>query len=216
MSSRNRVTPTGSLIAAPGTRGLLMGNRGILLSKHYELEQPNVKGKPWITCVMKDGNNIPIPESPVKYTKLFFLDELTAFAAGHRPCGGCQRARYKLFLEIWGRVNGVQNAPIDTSLHVERCGGRDGGIKPVVLRQLSSLPSGTMVALARGGTPHLLHTGKLFPWSVNGYGHPVTAAMYTEVQVLTPPSIVKVFQAGFPLPLDIETTVHPSAKAYLG
>jgi len=193
-----------------------MGNRGILQRKHFELEQPNLKGKPWIACVIKDASDVPIPALPVKYTKLFFLDEVTAFAAGHRPCGQCQRQRYKQFTKYWGRGTGLDVKTIDAHLHSERCGGRDGAMKPVVRRHLIDLPDGTMVTLTLNGQPHLLLKGQLFPWSVSGYEKPVPAALATEVQVLTPISIVKAFQSWFPLPLDVETTVHPSALAYLG
>lgn len=68
-----------------------MGNRGELKPRHYETAQPFAK-KPWIACVFKDKNGTPYPKlSELKYTKLFMLDEVTAFAAGHRPCGQCQK-----------------------------------------------------------------------------------------------------------------------------
>src|SRR5450759_2216899 len=176
MSLLNRVSPTGALIMPLGPRVPLMGNRGKLGPKHYAYEQPCAKSKPWITCVLKDENNVALPKSDIKYTRLFVLDEVIAFAAGHRPCGDCQKIRYKLFVKVWGNINGVDTATMDTHLHAERCGGREGGKKPVVIRKLSSLPNGTMVTLVRDGQPHLLHTGNLFPWSVSGYGQPVTVA----------------------------------------
>lgn len=203
-------------MAAPGTRGLLMGNRGTLGPKQYELAQPHKKGKPWIACVLKDNNNVAIPDSGQAYTKLFFLDEVTAFAAGHRPCAQCQNKRYRLLVGIWKEACDIEAGTLDECLKVERFDDHAGGKKPVVIRKLSSLPNGTMVTLVRDGQPHLLHTGNLFPWSVSGYGQPVTVALTTEVQVLTPPSIVRAFQAGFPLPLSIETTVHPSALVHIG
>ncbi len=215
MQLLNRVTPTGSLVSAPGTRGLLMGNRGTLGSRQYELAQPHKNGKPWIACVLKDKNGFAIPDSGQAYTKLFFLDEVTAFAAGHRPCGQCQNKRYRLLVETWKQACGIKTGTLDEHLQAERCDEHAGGKKPLVLRRLSSLPDGTMVALVRDGQPYLLHSGMLFPWSVSGYGQPVTAAVASEVQVLTPLSIVKTFQAGFPLPLNVESTVHPSALAYL-
>ena len=217
MSARNQVTPSGTLVtAAPGSRGLLMGNRGILLPRHYELDQPNVKGKPWISCVLKDKDGIPLARTEVKYTRLFFLDEVTAFAAGHRPCGQCQKKRYGLFVETWGKATKAETKTMDAHLHSERCGGSVGGNKTVVARKLGELPDGTMVTFEPGGQPHLLLCGNLIPWTVGGYQHPVTYRMATEVQVLTPLSIVSTFQAGFPLPLTEQPTVHSSALVHLG
>ncbi len=216
MSSLNQVTPSGALVEVRGNRGgLLMGNRGILQPKHFEQEQPYAL-KAWIACVLKDRNNIPIPPSDVKYTKLFFLDEVTAFAAGHRPCGQCQRKRYGLFVEVWGKATGLDTTKMDAFLQTERIDTQDNGGKPNIVRKLGSLPSGAMVTLTRNGPPYLLLWGKLFPWSVGGYGKPVTMSPATEVQLLTPPSIIETFLAGFPLPINADTTIHASVLDYAG
>jgi len=216
MSSSNQATPSGSLVEFPNNRGgLLMGNRGILHPKHFDLEQPHAL-KAWIACVLKDKDNVPIPPSDVKYTKLFFLDEVTAFAAGHRPCGQCQRKRYGVFSEIWGKATGHDTAKIDAFLQAERVDTQRNGARPVVVRKLANLPSGAMVTLVRSGPPYLLLWGKLFPWSAGGYGKPITMPSATEVQLLTPPSIIETFLAGFPLPINVETTVHASVLEYAG
>lgn len=210
----NQVRPDGSLVSAPsGTRGLLMGNRGILLPKHFESPQPFAI-KPWIACVLKDKNNLPLPKTDVKYTRLFLLDEVTAFAAGHRPCGQCQRKRYMDFVDAWCKVNRKDRSLLDDHLHGERCDSE--GLKHRYVSPLCELPSGTMVEIAEGGKAHLWLWGKLFPWSVQGYGVPVSLSDKTEVQVLTPKSIVKTLLAGFPLLLNSETTVHPSVIGHLG
>lgn len=214
--STNQVTPDGSLISAPsGTRGLLMGNRGILLPKHYELPQPSAI-KPWIACVLKDKNHLPLEKTDVKYTRLFMLDEVTAFAAGHRPCGQCQRKRYMEFVEVWCKANRKDSSMLDDYLHSERCELENGGVKRRDASAIKELPNGTMVQVVLGGQPHLLLWGKLFPWSVQGYGAPIAVADTTVVKVLTPTSIVKTLQAGFPLALNAETTVHPSVVGHLG
>ena len=189
----------------------MMGNRGIMSPRDYEKPKPFAI-KPWIACVLKDKNNLPLPKTDVKYTRLFLLDEVTAFSAGHRPCGQCQRKRYMQFSEIWCKANRKDSSILDECLHAEGCDsqhGRDAS-------PLKELPSGTMVQLTQDGLPHLLLWGKLFPWSVQGYGVPVSVSDTTAVHVLTPRSIVKTLQAGFPLVLNSETTVHPSVVAYFG
>jgi hypothetical protein len=215
MNMNNQVTPEGNLITAPsGTRGLLMGNRGELKPKHYESPQPCVPNKPWIACVLKDKSGVPLPKTDIKYTRLFMLDEVTAFAAGHRPCGQCQKKRYIQFVDIWCKANLKDSSILDEYLHSERCNAQQGGVRTLIPRNLSELPSGVMVKLSQDGQPHLLLWGKLFPWTVQGYDAPVTAEGTTEVLVLTPPSIVRTFQAGFPLLLNAKTTVHPSVLAH--
>ncbi len=82
-----------------------MGNRGELKPHHYELVQPYAT-KAWIACVLRKSDGTPYPKIPeLKYTKLFMLDEVTAFAAGHRPCGQCQMKRYVQFVEFWSKAN---------------------------------------------------------------------------------------------------------------
>jgi hypothetical protein len=203
------------LITAPtGFRGLLMGNRGTLSPRDYERPRPYDK-KQWITCVLKDGGNQPLLKTNVKYTRLFFLDEVTAFAAGHRPCGDCQRKRYRQFVEVWSKANRQDGSEIDKVLHAERCGAQLGGAGHPDVSMLKELPSGTMVRLQQDGHPHLVLWGQLFPWTVQGYEAPVGLPDSTPVQVITPLSIVKTFKAGFPLLLNSEVTVHKSVIAPL-
>jgi hypothetical protein len=206
----NQVVPDGSLTTAPkGSRGLMMGNRGELKPSHYKSAQPFVPNKPWITCVFKDKNGVAYPKVPnLKYTKLFMLDEVTAFAAGHRPCGQCQKKRYMQFVEFWCKANRKDSSVMDDYLHTERCdqqGGRQ--LQPY---RVGDLPNGVMVKLTADGQPHLLLWGAAFPWTVTGYQRPITVAVDTKVLAITPPSIIKTFQAGFPLLLNSEYTVHQS------
>jgi len=91
MTLRNRVSAFGVLEADPA-RGTLMGHRGRLvdaqgmLVRRWQLER-------WITCVLafKGRRRHPLM-APGRYTELFFLDEATACAAGHRPCHECRLA----------------------------------------------------------------------------------------------------------------------------
>jgi len=212
---RNRVSPDGSLIEAPsGSRGLLMGNRGVLQPRHYELRKPFAI-KPWIACILKDKTGAPLPKADIKYTRLFLLDEITAFAAGHRPCGQCQRRRFQEFVQFWCKANQKEPSRLDEFLHQERL----AQLEPdgLVHSALSKLPSGTMVKFGRSGQSHLWLWKKLFPWAVSGYQTPIDVREETVVEVLTPPSIVKAFKAGFPLALNADLTVHPSiAKCLSG
>lgn len=212
----NQVTPFGTLETAPnGFRGLLMGNRGALQPRHFDMPRPFAI-KPWICCVLKDKHNNPLPKTDVKYTRLFFLDEVTAFAAGHRPCGQCQRKRYMEFVEVWCKANLKDSKQLDEVLHAERTESVSGDAGHPNAATLKDLPDGVFVRLEHDGQPHLLLLGKLFPWTVQGYLIPISLPDSTEVQVITPPSIVKAFRAGFPLPLNSDVIVHPSALQHLG
>src|SRR5512143_2394419 len=103
MPRQNRVNPFGQIIATPA-RGALMGNRGCL---HDTGDRPlrQYQGRRWIICVLdfKDRKRQPMPSG--RYTSLFFLDEATALAAGHRPCAECQHGRYRMFRDVWAAAN---------------------------------------------------------------------------------------------------------------
>src|SRR5688500_8008085 len=99
MPRQNRVTPFGELIAAPA-RGTLMGNRGCLHDGDQRIRRLFV-GKRWIHCVLEFKGRRRQVMAPGRYTELFFLDESTALAAGHRPCAECQRDRYLEFRRCW-------------------------------------------------------------------------------------------------------------------
>lgn len=127
-----------------------------------------------------------------------FLDEATAFAAGHRPCAYCRRERYNEFKLAWCAANNAGlNLPataIDARLHTERVA--PGGGKHVVHARFGGVPDGAFVVL--DGAPALLWRGRLFGWSHTGYAMLREApADDTHVGVLTPASIVAMFRAGF-------------------
>jgi hypothetical protein len=198
---QNRVTPFGELIATPA-RGTLMGNRGCLHDAERRIRRAFV-GRRWIICVLQfKGRRRPIMV-PGRYTELFFLDEATALAAGHRPCVECQRARYLVFREHWAaaraaaaRVPSVDE--IDTVLHAERLDASRG--KRTYVERVSRLPGGVMVA-GSDGHPYLVHADALRPWSPEGYGAPWRPDAAAQVRVLTPRSLVQTIAHGYAVEL---------------
>jgi hypothetical protein len=147
--------------------------------------------------------------SPGRYTELFFLDEATALAAGHRPCAECRRPDYQQFRAAWARGNArpLPSADeLDEVLHDERVGG--GGEKRTYPERLSRLPPGVMV-VRDDGRAYLLFGEAISPWEPDGYGSPVTAPGDEVVRLLTPPSVVRAVAAGYPV------GVHASARSFL-
>ncbi len=125
MPRRNRVTPFSNLVAA-SARGTLTGNHGCLHDDHEQIRR-QFQGRRWIICLLDFKGRKRSIMTPGKYTELFFLDEATALAAGHRPCAECQRDRFNLFRELWAKANpemaGTPRpaAPtLDAILHQER------------------------------------------------------------------------------------------------
>ena len=202
MPLQNRVTPFGELIATPA-RGTLMGNRGCLHDADRRIRRPFAV-KRWIFCVLEFKNRHRTVMTPGQYTELFFLDEATALAAGHRPCAECQRARYDLFRTHWsGRGRARPGADeMDELLHAERIDGRRA--KRTYLARWSRLPSGTMVADA-DGKAYLVQDNALVHWTVAGYGARLRPVAETPFRVLTPRSIVRALERSYPV------EVHASA-----
>lgn len=209
---QNRVDPWGRLCAVP-SRGTLMGNRGILHDAENNIVRPWAH-KAWVTCLLqfKDIKR-PKPFSPGTYSELFFIDEATAIAAGHRPCATCQRTRHLEFKDAWVRANMPDRLPaavamkdVDRVLHTERA--MPGGGKGKYDAQLFELPVGTM--FEHGANAYLVAAAGNLPWSFSGYGAPETIDPQTTVKVLTPRSAVRAFEAGF------VPTFHPSADSLRG
>ena len=211
MPKQNRVTPFSTLIET-SARGTLMGNRGCLHDEHQRIRR-RFQGRRWIICVLEfKGRRHPIMK-PGHYTELFFLDEATALAAGHRPCAECQRDRFNRFRDTWAKANpGLTRAArptavaLDTALHRERTGL--GGRPADPARAGRDLPDGTLVA---GGEEHayLVWKGGLLLWTPGGYVLPAAGedAPRDGFRVLTPPSVVRTLVAGYPV------GIHPSAEA---
>jgi hypothetical protein len=203
MPLQNRVTPLGDLIADPA-RGLVYGNRGCLHDAAGHIRRHH-NGRRWIACRLrfKDWHRGPMLQ-PGRFTELFFLDEATALAAGHRPCAECQRARYDLFRRHWvRRGRGLPSADeMDVVLHAERLDARD---KRTYRRLLADAPAGTMVADAEGRA-HLVQADGVREWTPAGYAARVKWPGTRTVTVLTPRSIVRALARGYPV------DVHPSAR----
>jgi hypothetical protein len=215
MPLQNRVTPEGEIIATPH-RGLFMGNRGGAFHlPDRSLGARRWASRQWICCVLEFRGRHREVMQPNRYTELFFLDEATAFAAGHRPCFECRRADAERFAELWARTQGKaerERAPaMDETLHAERVGGRHR--KATYLARRGDIPSGAFVRYARDGErarPYLVVGDSLLGWHPSGYRSLVMPAeIGEEVEVLTPRSIVAVLAAGY------RPILHPSAAALL-
>jgi hypothetical protein len=204
MPLQNRVTPDGMIVADPA-RGSMMGNRGGVFHRDDQtLKQRHWASKQWICCVLQfKGRHRPVM-SPRHYTELFFLDEATALAAGHRPCFECRRADARRFAELWAAVHGGTDrasAPqIDAVLHQQRVSAPRR--QPVTM-SVEELPDGTFVRAC--GTLGVLYDGRFLPWTAAGYSSPV-APPAGVVPVITPRAIVSVFAAGY------RPTLHASAN----
>lgn len=195
---QNRVDPYGNIIKT-SARGNWMGNRGILHDENQDLLRP-YKLKAWITCVLQFRGRKRTVMSPNRYTELFFFDEATAFAAGHRPCFECRRQDYNRFKSFWLKSNpeygfdektSIQK--IDDVLHRERI-NRDGS-KVKHEEDLNSLPDGTFIEL--DGKPYVIFQEAIYEWSPFGYGEKKPLPEAEKVTVLTPKSFVNTFRAGY-------------------
>lgn len=199
MPLQNRVTPFGEVVALPG-RGTMMGNRGVLHDERRRLVRQS-QVKRWIACVLEFRGRRRTVMTPRSYTELFFLDEATAFAAGHRPCAECRNADYKRFQALWKeKCGGPAGADaIDEVLHAERL---DGRAKRTWRADVAVLPNGAYVVIE--GVPRVVWDGELHAWTDSGYTDRVARPNRGAVEVLTPPSIVAVMLSGY------RPNVHPS------
>ena len=201
------MTPFGDLEATEA-KGLFLGNRGDLLNKKGEIAR-RFKQKFWITCTLEEvfGRKVPL-DRPGYYTPLFFLDEATAFAAGHRPCAMCRRKDYLRFRTCFVKAGlfdheGVPSAPqIDASLQPTRITA--DGQKVTYRSSLASLPDG-VIYQSEGHEPRLKWKQWSWRWTHFGYEHPTPLVRDGDVIVLTPKPLVLTLSAGY-LPV-----VHSSA-----
>jgi hypothetical protein len=211
---QNRVTPFGDIVAIPD-RGTFLGNRGVLHDAEGRIRRP-WQLKRWIVCVLEFRGRKRKVMTPNRYTELFFLDEATALAAGHRPCAECRRARFLAFRDAWSEAHprvGASARPtapmIDDRLHTERV--KADLSKRSYPAALDELPDGVFVTLEDPHTQAYLVWGDhLLTWSPGGYRERRRRPRGEEVRVLTPPSTVKAIQAGY------VTEIHPSARAVVG
>lgn len=203
---QNRVTPLGELVADPG-RGLVYGNRGCLHDDAGRIRR-RFNGRRWIACRLEFRGRLRRPLlQPGRYTELFFLDDATAMAAGHRACAECRRADYDRFGAIWQELYPGETGAdtIDAQLHAER-------VDPVTRRhrlheaQLDELPDGAFVV--HDGAPHLVLGARLLRWTAAGYITPKARPTHAEALLITPPSLVAVLRAGWE---PLVPLLHPSA-----
>jgi hypothetical protein len=197
MPRPNRVAPTGERFATPA-RGLLMGNRGCLVDAGGAFTARRWTTRAWICCRLDfAGRRRPVAP-PGRWTALFFLDEATALAAGHRPCGACRRAALAAFRAAIGAAARDLRA-LDAALHAERT----APARPCAA--LGALPDGAMALV--GGAPWLLAGGAARPWTPAGYGPPRRLDPAARHPVLTPALALAALAGGY-CPL-----LHPSARA---
>jgi hypothetical protein len=208
VARQNRVTPFGDIIATP-ERGTFLGNRGVLHDARGHVLR-TWKVKRWLACVLEFRGRKRQVMTPNRYTELFFLDEATALAAGHRPCAECRHARFLAFCNAWKLSHppdGSRRATaddIDHQLHTERL--TSDGSKRFYTTALGELPDGVFVTLpAWGEQAFLLWGNRLLAWSPGGYRARRPRPEEQTVRVLTPPSTVATIRRGY-VPI-----VHTSA-----
>lgn len=204
MPLQNRVSPSGDLFVSPA-RGLFMGNRG----GRFHTDAKMLTGRRWVSrqwicCVLEfRGRHRDVWGR--FYTELFFLDEPTAIAAGHRPCFECRRKDAEAFAEMWRRARKLRVRPraveMDAVLHGERLEGR---AKRLHRRKIDTLPDGAFVV--RDGAAFAVRGGVLLRWTPDGYvGRVRRPPRGVAVDVLTPPAMLAVLSAGY------RPQWHPSA-----
>jgi len=210
MPRQNRVTPFGELIATP-ERGTLMGNRGRLHDERGRIRRA-WQVKRWLLCVLEFKERRRVIMAPGRYTELFFLDEATGLAAGHRPCAECRHGRFVAFRDAWtaGNPNLVGSGRatadvLDAQLHAERLGPDRS--KRLFRANHEELPDGVFVMGKGGGEDVcLLWERQLLAWSPDGYRRRLARPGAEEVQVLTPRSTVAAIRQGY------VPEVHPTAS----
>ncbi len=205
MPLQNRVSPEGEIVATMA-RGTMYGNRGGCF--HYDdgrLKARTWANRQWICCVLDFKGRRRLLRQPGKFTELFFLDEATAFAAGHRPCFECRRADAVAFQTGFAKAHGIDSprAPdMDVVLHAERL--TETGRQRRFVPDADALLDGVMVRFEY--MPWLVLEGKLRPWSHGGYGPPITIPALHYLECLTPPSTIATIRAGY------RPQLHPSAQ----
>jgi hypothetical protein len=194
MPLQNRVTPSGDIIATPH-RGMFTGNRGIIHDPATKTLTRRWASQAWLTCVCEFRGRRREVMGGRSWTELFFLDEATALAAGHRPCFFCRREDANRFRAAWEEGNAVKNVlarEIDAVLHRERL---DGGSKRLHALTVppKKLPDGAM--LQAGNESFVIVQGRAMLWSPGGYREASNALK--DAMLLTPPSTLRALDAGY-------------------
>jgi hypothetical protein len=203
MPLQNRVTPLGELIARP-ERGLVYANRGCLHDSEGRIRR-SYAVKRWIACQLEfRGWQRPALLMPGRFTELFFLDEATALAAGHRPCALCRRADYEHLRAAWSEPGAGADA-IDDRLHAERLDSRTRA-RRLHEAAFGELPDGAFVM--RDDKPWLVLGNELLAWSPGGYSTRSPRPARGTATVITPPSLVALLRTER---TPLVPLLHPSA-----
>jgi len=199
MPLQNRVTPFGELVAIPA-RGTFTGNRGIIHDPAARTLVKRWSSKAWLVCVLEFQNRHRDVWAGRSWSELFFLDEATALAAGHRPCFHCRRAAANAFRAAWAGDAPLPSAPeIDAVLHAQRLDHGEKRLHPIIGRP-EDLPDGAMVA---AGERALIVVAESFAeWSPGGYRK--VADLPPLDGLLTPPATVAALRRGY------RPVTHPS------
>jgi hypothetical protein len=213
MPLQNRVDPFGDLLAVPA-RGSLFGNRG----GRFHTEAKTLRARRWVSrrwiCCVLDFKGRRRDVWGRFYTELFFLDEPTALAAGHRPCFECRRKDAEAFAEMWRAAGGFGARPsadqMDEVLHHERLSGR---AKRPHRRAIDALPDGAFIAL--DGEPFCIRGDMLLHWTPQGYDTRTKRPRGRTIDVLTPPAILAVLSAGY-APRWHTSAANPKLARFLG
>lgn len=202
MPLQNRVTPLGELVATP-ERGLVYGNRGRLHDERGEIRR-QWQLKRWISCRLefRGRHRAGGPMAPGRYTGLFFLDDATALAAGHRPCAECRNADYRSYLDLTDASSADE---LDHRLHAERLRADVAG-RRLHERRLEELPDGALVLI--DGAPWLVLGKTLLRWSAGGYTER-RARPRGRAQVITPPTSLGVLEVAWAGSVRL---LHPSVR----
>lgn len=200
---QNRVSPNGSFIKTKA-RGSWLGNRGVIHNENKEIVKTYTI-KAWIICMLEFRGRHREIMQPGHWTELFFLDEATAFSAGHRPCFQCRYKDHIRFKEYWLKGNPQYGFDMKTSvkaideiIHTERIDRY--GKKVSYTEQIKTLPDG--IIISKDDECYLLSKGKLYHWTPSGYDRYEDAVPELVVEVLTPRSVANTFMAGYDPKID--------------
>lgn len=216
MPPQNRVSPRGELVATP-ERGMFWGNRGCLVDDHAALVRYS-RGKNWLVCELEFKGIKRVQWSPRRLTELYFLDEATALAAGHRPFAECRRPAYLEFKAAWQSAHRTADGAtaIDAVLHADRL--LSAGVQRTYSVALADLPDGTMIDL--DGSCWLVLGDELREWTFAGYRARRPRPPAGTGTVVTPASTVRTLAAGYrPVPqspavsqIEITTSTSPGLR----
>lgn len=196
MALQNRVAPDGS-IHAVRPRGTFMGNRGVLHDAAQRLHPTRRwRTKAWIVCLTRFGGRRRPVMAPGLYTELFFLDEVTALAAGHRPCFECRRRDAIAFAEaftVHARAGVRASArAMDETLHAQRLAGREARQRAVRWERV-----GEGVVVRHGDRMLTRFDGRALAWSFEGWRETEAPAPAARVAQLTPPATARAIACGY-------------------